>query len=123
LVNGVMMRLARGGHGLLGGRTTDTHQRCPNELRHRLYPILRRNPCRHSAPEASSTPLGELPSITPRTPRPCCVWARTISTGFAVAQKIEHTSGISRIRPRTLIGKPSRRETTKTWPAAMDWAF
>ena len=44
------------------------------------------------------------PSITPSTPRPCSLCATTTSTGFAVAQKMEHTSGTSLIRLSTLMG-------------------
>ena len=51
-----------------------------------------------------STPLGGLPSITPSTPRPCSLRATITSTGLAVAQKIETPSGMTRIRPSTLMG-------------------
>jgi hypothetical protein len=40
-----------------------------------------------------STPLGEVPSITPNTPLPWALFAMITSTGLAVAQKMEHTSG------------------------------
>ena len=60
-------------HGLLVGFTGPGKEfvqvRFGSE-NHRLYPIFRNNPCRHSTPDASSTPLGEEPSITPNTPRP-----------------------------------------------------
>ncbi len=58
-----------------------------------LYPILRRKSWRAAASAAVSTPFGELPSITPMTPQPCSLRASTTSTGFALAQKMEHTSG------------------------------
>src|SRR5574340_1675004 len=90
---------------------------------HRLYPILRRKSRRSRASCSVSTPLGEAPSITPRTPRPDSFSASTTSTGFAVAQKIEHTSGTSLMRPSTLMGYPSRMAMTKMWPAAMAWAL
>ncbi len=88
-----------------------------NEKLHFLYPILRKNPCRHSASAAVSTPLDDAPSITPSTPLPCSVWATITSTGFAVAQKIVQTSGVSRIRFFTLIGNPPRSATTNKCPA------
>src|SRR5215469_14782097 len=61
--------------------------------------------------------------MTPSTPRPCSDCATTACTGFAVAQKIEHTSGTSLIRPSTLIGYPSFMTTTNTCPAARADAF
>src|SRR5206468_10701172 len=70
----------------------------------RLYPILRRKSRRLAASSAVSTPLGDAPSITPSTPRPCSFSATITLTGFAVAQKMEQTSGTSWIRPRTLMG-------------------
>jgi len=59
---------------------------------------------------------GGLPSMTPSTPRPCSLLATTISTGLAVAQKIEHTSGTFRIAFKTLMGYAFWMSSTKTWP-------
>jgi len=50
------------------------------------YPRRRRRALRSVTSSSVSTPLGELPSTTPRIPRPCAVSATTTSTGFAVAQ-------------------------------------
>ena len=69
-----------------------------------LYPIFRTNSRRHLASSSLSTPFGELPSTTPKMPRPSSVCARITSTGLAVAQKIEHTSKQSRMRLSKLIG-------------------
>jgi hypothetical protein len=40
----------------------------------------------------------------------------TISTGLAVAQKMEHTSGTFRIAFKTLMGYAFWMSSTKTWP-------
>src|ERR1035437_5431167 len=93
------------------------------QKRYLLYPIIRKNPRRFSASSAPSTPFGTAPSITPSTPRPSSLSATTTCTAFAVAQKMEHTSGTSLIRPSTLIGYPSVMTTTKMCPAAMALAF
>src|SRR5437879_13156885 len=61
---------------------------------YRLYPIFRRNSLPAAISAGPSTPFGELPSITPITPRPCLVFATITSTGLALGQKIEHTSGM-----------------------------
>ena len=45
-----------------------------------------------ATPSSFSTPFGEVPSITPRTPLPCSDWARITSVGLAVAQKRVQTS-------------------------------
>ncbi len=42
---------------------------------YRLYPILRRNSIRSFLFSSVSTPIGVSPSMTPMTPRPCCVSA------------------------------------------------
>src|SRR5437879_3806852 len=70
----------------------------------RLYPIFLRKSFRHVISASVSIPFGDDPSTTPNTPRPRSVSATITSTGFAVAQKILHTSGTSLIRPSTLIG-------------------
>jgi hypothetical protein len=54
--------------------------------------------------------------MTPSTPRPCSLLATTISTGLAVAQKMEHTSGTFRIAFKMLMGYAFWMSTTKTWP-------
>ena len=61
--------------------------------------------------------------MTPSTPLPCSVWATITSTGFAVAQKIVQTSGVSRMRFFTLIGNPPRSATTNKCPAPTAIAF
>ncbi len=43
-------------------------------------------PMRSAMSSSSSVPFGDDPSMTPRTPRPSSVWARTTWSGFAVAQ-------------------------------------
>ncbi|MBA7553114.1 hypothetical protein ES705_45699 [subsurface metagenome] len=70
-----------------------------------------------------STPLGEFPSITPNTPLPKSVWAIITSTGLAVAQNIEQTSGQFFIAFNTFIGKASFKIITKTCPAPIAFTF
>src|SRR5690349_4049542 len=90
-------------HVFMAGRGEDLFE-LVDVADHRLYPILRRKSRRCWASSAVSMPFGGNPSITPSTPRPCAVCAMTTSTGLAVAQKIEQTSGTSLIRLRMLIG-------------------
>src|SRR5438034_9768991 len=90
---------------------------------YRLYPIFRRNPLRAASSAGPSTPFGDLPSITPITPRPCSVFATITSTGLAVAQKIEHTSGMFCTTFNRFMGYASRRMRTKTCPAPKAWAL
>ena len=70
----------------------------------RLYPIIRRKDLRWATSSGIRRLSGWLPSMTPRTPRPCSDSATTTWTGLAVAQKMEQTSGTSLMRPRMLMG-------------------
>src|SRR6266567_1424208 len=90
---------------------------------YRLYPIFRRNSFRALISAGPSTPFGGLPSITPITPRPCSVFATITSTGLAVAQKIEHTSGMFCTTFSRFMGYALRRMRTNTCPALRAWAF
>jgi hypothetical protein len=56
-------------------------------------------------------------------PRPCSVWITMISTGFAVAQKIEQTSGTLRMAVITLIGYAVVSTSTNVCPQPRAWAF
>ena len=103
-----------------------TSARCSHDsslMPYRLYPIFRRNSLRAAISAGPSTPFGELPSITPITPRPCSVFATITSTGLAVAQKIEHTSGMFCTTFNGFMGYASRRMRTKTCPAPKAWAL
>jgi hypothetical protein len=92
-------------------------------LGYSLYPILRRKSLRNLMSASVSMPLVLKPSITPRMPRPCSVSATTTSTGFAVAQKIWHTSGTFLMAFRMLTGKPPSIKMMKQWPQASAKAF
>src|SRR5690348_9878596 len=97
-----------------------TSARCSHDsllMPYRLYPIFRRNSLRTAISAGPSTPLGGLPSITPMTPRPCSVFATITSTGLAVAQKIEHTSGMFCTTFSRFMGYALRRMRTNTCPA------
>src|SRR5438309_626829 len=103
-----------------------TPARCSHDsslMPYRLYPIFRRNSLRAAISAGPSTPFGKLPSITPITPRPCSVFATSTSTGLAVAQKIEHTSGMFCTTFNRFMGYASRRMRTKTCPAPKAWAL
>jgi hypothetical protein len=63
-------------------------------------------------------PLRRNPSIAPSTPLPWSVSATTTSTGFAVAQKIRHTSGTILIAFRTLTGASLLELRTRHLPEA-----
>src|SRR5262245_37660117 len=93
------------------------------DLAHSLYPIARRSALRSASSPSVSTPSGGWPSITPSTPRPPSVSPTTISSGFAVAQKIRQTSGTVLIAFNTLTGNPPSSATTNTWPAAIACAL
>src|SRR5437762_6123309 len=57
-----------------------------------------------------------LPIFTPITPRPCLVFATITSTGLALAQKIEHTSGMFCTTFSRFMGYASRRMRMNTCP-------
>src|SRR3990172_2299869 len=92
-------------------------------LYYNLYPILRRNCLRFWTSFSVSTPLGLEPSITPIMPLPCSFSATMTCTGFAVAQKTEHTSGHALMEFNTFTGNDSLMRITNVWPAAMLLAF
>jgi len=65
---------------------------------HRLYPIFPQKSCAIARPTHLDA-LGPKSIDDANTPQPCSVSVTTTSTGLAVAQKMEQTSGTSWMRP------------------------